>query len=156
MPSVVPTVRGQPRQALDAFLDVGPQSLALRKPVVRHFDALGGLLCCSGMNSCRPLCCSRAATSTQGFVGQGLGPHYSQCSLSKINDDFETFGGFLNMVMMKGVRGSYLDRGPPRWDAPGVLQCWTARPPRHDDDERRDDIFDHEQAKDIEVYGVYY
>lgn len=94
MPSVVPTIRGQPRQALDAFLGVGLYGLALRNLVVRDLDVLGGLLCCSGMNSCRPLCCSRAATSTRGFVGQGLDPHCSQCSLSKIDDDFDTLATF--------------------------------------------------------------
>lgn len=47
-------------------------------------------------------------------------------------------------MVIKGVRGSRSDRGLPRWDAPGVLQCWTARSSRHHDDERHDDVFDHE------------
>lgn len=86
--------RGQPQQALGASLDVDPQSLALRKLVVRDFDVSGGLSCCSGMNSCRPLCCSSTTTSTQEFVGQGLDPHCSRFSLRKIDDDFDPLAAF--------------------------------------------------------------
>ncbi|EEU48787.1 uncharacterized protein NECHADRAFT_75285 [Fusarium vanettenii 77-13-4] len=65
-------------------------------------------------------------------------------------------------LLMEGTYGmergltdrTVADRGPPRWDAPGVLQCWTARPSRHHTYERHDYAFDHEQEKDMVVYGM--